>query len=272
MCGMTEATTRVEAYGGIQIGEPRSRARDYVFVAERDVGQCALLAGRELRHDWKDRDSTDTPAAVEVLAHADDLFLPLASGTPEARLDRFRRGFRHVVNQSQQELQRDADQQHGEAPSLTITLAYIDGRRLYVGHVGDSRCYVLRNNALHRMTTDHTASTEPATKRLVSDPMSSRKVMNVVGGFSEDLEIETIAVDLRVGDMVLVCTPGVATAVPDGAIEEVLSAGSRDPSMPLDAVAQNLLRAVPEHLRSADRAVALARLRDRPQSKNGQLQ
>jgi hypothetical protein len=72
--------------------------------------------------------------------------------------------------------------------------------------------------------------------------------------------------------MVLVCTPGVTTAVPDAAIEEVLGAGSRDPSMPLDAVAQNLLRALPEHLRSRDRAVALARLSDHPRSKDGQLQ
>jgi serine/threonine protein phosphatase PrpC len=253
---MAEPTTTLEACGAIQIGERPSRAHDYVFVGERDVAQCALLVGRELRHDWDELDSDDTPAAVRVLARADDLFLPLANGTPEARLDRFRRGFRQVVRQSQQELQHGAKEHHGEAPSLTITLAYIDGARLYVGHVGDDRCYVLRN---HRITTDHTAAPNAARTQAVSDPMTSHKVMNVVGGFSDDLETETTAMVLEAGDIVCLCSRGVAMTIPDSAIEEVLGAGCQDRSTSVDALAQGVLRAVPEHQRSTDRAVALAR-------------
>lgn len=260
---MTEPTTtntKLEACGAIQIGERPSRAHAYAFVGERDAAQCALVVGRELRDDWDQLDSDDTPAAVRVLARADDLFLPLANGTSQARLDTFRRGFRQVVSQSQQELQRGAKEQHGEAPSLTITLAYIDGSRLYVGHVGDDRCYVLRNHRLHRMTTDHTAAPSPAETQRVSDPMLSQKVMNVVGGFSDELETETTATSLEAGDIVLLCSRDVATTIPDAAIEEVLGAGCRDPSASVEALARGVLRAVPEHQRSPDRAVALARL------------
>lgn len=264
----TDAPRKLDAFGGIQIGERPSKPHDYVFLAERDVEQCALMVGREFRDDWKERNDQDTPAAVRVLACADDLFLPLASGTPAERLDRFRKGFREVVRQSQQELQRGAKLRDGEAPSLTLTLAYIDRGRLYVGHVGDDRCYVLRNHRLHRMTTDHTAAPEPSTRPLVSDPMLSRKVMNVVGGFSDDLETETLAVDLEPADMVILCTPGMTTSIPDTAMEEVLGAGCRDSSMSLDAVAQALFRAIPEHRRSTDRAVALARLGNRKEMKN----
>jgi serine/threonine protein phosphatase PrpC len=260
---MTEPTTiktRLEACGAIEIGEKPSRAQDYVFVGERDAAKCALLVGRELRDDWDELDSDDTPAAVQVLARADDLFLPLANGTPQARLDTFRRGFRQVVNQSQQKLRQGAKEHHGEAPSLTITLAYIDGSRLYVGHVGDDRCYLLRNHRLQRMTTDHTAGPSPAETQAVSDPMLSQKVMNVVGGFSDDLETETTATSLKAGDIVLLCSKGIATTIPDATIEEVLGAGCRAPSTSVEALARNLLRAVPDHQRSTDRAVALARL------------
>src|SRR5687767_12133089 len=38
----------------------------------------------------------------------------------------------------------------------TLTLSYLVWPRLYVAHVGDSRCYVQRGGQLLRLTTDHT--------------------------------------------------------------------------------------------------------------------
>jgi serine/threonine protein phosphatase PrpC len=38
----------------------------------------------------------------------------------------------------------------------TLTLAYSLNDRLFVAHVGDSRCYLYRNKLLYRLTTDHT--------------------------------------------------------------------------------------------------------------------
>ena len=38
----------------------------------------------------------------------------------------------------------------------TLTMAYVLWPRLYVVHAGDSRCYLLRDARLERVTTDHT--------------------------------------------------------------------------------------------------------------------
>lgn len=38
----------------------------------------------------------------------------------------------------------------------TLTMAYINWPRMYVVHVGDSRCYLFRQSRLEQVTTDHT--------------------------------------------------------------------------------------------------------------------
>jgi serine/threonine protein phosphatase PrpC len=250
----------LEVFDGLQNGERPSRAHDYVIVVERALHRCALVVGRELRDDWDEREAHDTPAAAHVLAHADELFLPLAGGSPAERLDRFRKGFLKSIHRSQRELQQGAKGQSGEAPALTLTLAYVDGTRLYLGHVGDDRCYLMRGRGLHRMTTDHTAASPSSDLPRVNDPMLSRKLLNVVGGFSDDLEAETLALNLQPNDIILLCTPGIGTQVPEPTIQEILHSATHDRTMSLEVVANALFRAVPEHLKSMDRSLALARL------------
>ncbi len=256
----SQALGSLEVFDAVRNGERPSRAHDYVIVAERNSHRCALVVGRELRDDWDNRNAHDTPAAAHVLAQADELFLPLSGGTPAERLDRFRKGFLKAIQRSQRELQKGAKNRSGEAPALTLTLAYVDGTRLYLGHVGDDRCYLMRGRALHRMTTDHTAVPPSSDRPGVSDPMLSRKLLNVVGGFSDDLEAETLALNLQPNDIILLCTPGIGTQVPEPAMDEILHAVTRDRNMSLEEVANSLFRAVPEHLRSMDCSLALARL------------
>ncbi len=48
--------------------------------------------------------------------------------------------------------------QHSEFAGMgtTVTMAHSIGSRLFVVHVGDSRCYLFRGTKLHRLTHDHT--------------------------------------------------------------------------------------------------------------------
>lgn len=258
-----EYRPRVDAYSAVKVGARPSRAHDYVFIAERDATHCALLVGQEVRDDWGERSvEDDTPTPVRVLANANELFLPLAGRTPAERLDHFSKGFDRVLTASQDEMQRDAKEHTGEAPSLTMTLAYVDHLRLFVGHVGDARCYVLRGGQLHRLTTDHTLTSSTSEGPRVSDPMLGRKVLNVAGGFSDDLQTETIARKLEPEDVVFLCTAGVHAGLPELTLEKTLVDAGRRPGVSLDTLADAVFGAVPPGEPGIDRAVALARLDD----------
>jgi len=82
--------------------------------------------------------------------------------------------------------------------ATTLTMLVVRGRSAAIGHVGDSRAYLLRGGAIHRLTTDHELTEEVA----VEAPLAP-----------ETLPIETFCLDLRAGDTFLLCTDGAEDVV-----------------------------------------------------------
>ena len=55
-----------------------------------------------------------------------------------------------------------------EGMATTLTVAVILGRALFVAHIGDSRCYLLRRRALDRITSDQTVAAELMRRGLIA--------------------------------------------------------------------------------------------------------
>ncbi|MGD8608631.1 MAG: hypothetical protein PVH21_15135 [Myxococcales bacterium] len=250
----------LEAFGGKVAGQNLARVRDFFFVAQREPGRCALVVGREYRDDWQERPEDQPPDSVRLLARADGSFLSNLGDGAEERLERFRKGFVEVIERTQSRLQAHAAERSGQTPALTLTLAYIDGLRLYVGHVGNDRCYLLRGETLHRITTDQSMAPPPPDRPLVSDPLLSTKPTSVVGGFSDELSTEICAMDLCRGDVVFLCTAGITNLVPDESLAEVLRVASVDRATSLEVFADSIFRAVADRQGKRDSALAIARL------------
>ena len=134
--------------------------------------------------------------------------------------DRFRR-----INAS---LLRDAAEQSGlNGMCTTMTAAVSHGDDLIVGHVGDSRAYLLHHGRLVRLTRDHTLGA-----RLVEDGTHSpndrlvRELRNVLMQALGSRETECVPdvhdFLLEDGDQVLLCTDGLSDMVEDTLIEAVL--------------------------------------------------
>lgn len=66
---------------------------------------------------------------------------------------------------------RAAAKADGEHPKMgtTLTMAYVVWPRMYVVHVGDSRCYLFRDPELERLTKDHTLAEQMADEELISE-------------------------------------------------------------------------------------------------------
>jgi protein phosphatase len=100
----------------------------------------------------------------------------------------------------------------------TVVVARFDANdgRLYVGHVGDSRCYRLREGALEQLTRDHTMSEHGVSGR--EGAYLSRAV-----GPKPLVEADVAVIEPRPGDVYLLCTDGLTKMVPDAVIRDVLS-------------------------------------------------
>jgi PPM family protein phosphatase len=120
----------------------------------------------------------------------------------------------------------------------TLTLAYTLNNELFVAHVGDSRCYLLRNGMLYRLTNDHTLVGEMVRHGAIKPEEAAHHrlrhvVTNVVGGHDQGVKVELHKLALESGDRLLLCSDGLTEMVSEGEILTVLS-GTDDPATACD--------------------------------------
>jgi serine/threonine protein phosphatase PrpC len=88
-------------------------------------------------------------------------------------------------------------------------------QRLYVGHVGDSRCYRLRQGKLRQLTTDHTMASLG-----VTGPSANHLYQAI--GVSPGLAIDLIVDKPQDDDVYVLCSDGLSKMVSDDQLRDVL--------------------------------------------------
>ncbi|HSP65267.1 MAG TPA: PP2C family serine/threonine-protein phosphatase [Candidatus Deferrimicrobium sp.] len=140
-------------------------------------------------------------------------------------------------------------EQIGGQPGTTLTVAAVAGDRAAIGHAGDSRAYLVSGGEASVLTRDHSWVGEQV--RAGALPPGSERHhprRNVISRavMGDELEPDTLAVDLAAGDVLMLCsdgfwepltdadiailleTPGPLTAVVERAAEAALEAGATD--------------------------------------------
>ena len=110
----------------------------------------------------------------------------------------------------------------------TMTMVYIVWPRAFVVHVGDSRCYLLRQRQLNQITMDHTmGSILLQSGRATPDEaghLPMRHVLwNALGGDSDDLAVDVYRLSLEPGDVLLLCTDGLYGMVSRDELQSILN-------------------------------------------------
>jgi len=113
----------------------------------------------------------------------------------------------------------------------TVLSCIVTHRKAYVGNLGDSRCYHLRDGEIIARTEDHSWVDEQVKLGLMSkaeaetDPR--KNVVTRCAGTHPEVVVDTYAWDIFAGDMLLMCTDGLVNMVPDSEIKGIfLSYGS----------------------------------------------
>ena len=113
----------------------------------------------------------------------------------------------------------------------TLTGALTVGMDAFIAHVGDSRAYLYRQGALHRLTKDQTLAELMASLGLIAtaDEAAQRfrnTLVSCLGGNFEKVEVETTHVVMEDGDHLLLCTDGLTDMVSDADIAGILAHSS----------------------------------------------
>ena len=118
--------------------------------------------------------------------------------------------------------QRDA-KQRGMGTTLVALFAVEDG--VYVGHVGDSRVYRIRDGNIEQVTEDHSLLNDYIKmKRLTPEEIANFPHKNVIVralGMKDSVKVDLLLDAPKPGDVYLLCSDGLSGPVTDAEIQEL---------------------------------------------------
>ena len=112
----------------------------------------------------------------------------------------------------------------------TVTAALLDGPTAFVAHVGDSRCYLLREGRIYQVSEDHSLVNEQLKAGTISlEEAKHSRFKNIITrsvGFEQQVVVDLVGLELEGGDALVVCCDGLSNLVDD---PEILSIVEESP-------------------------------------------
>ncbi len=125
----------------------------------------------------------------------------------------------------------------------TMTVAVVEELTVVIGHVGDSRAYLVRDGRMEQLTDDHSLVNELLKSGKLSPEEAlihpQRSVITRAVGTDPDVDVDVFTIDARDGDVFLLCSDGLTDMVEDEDILELVDRHRDD----LDRAVKSLVAA-----------------------------
>jgi protein phosphatase len=139
--------------------------------------------------------------------------------------------------------QRSLEDPNTTGMGTTLTVAAVEDGVVSIGHVGDSRAYLVRDGNLEQLTEDHSLVGElMRTGRLSAEEAEThpqRSMITRALGTDPNVDVDIFSVDPRDGDLFLLCSDGLTSMVDDREILRLVGEKRGD----LDDLVKALIKA-----------------------------
>lgn len=123
----------------------------------------------------------------------------------------------------------------------TVSALLLSETRYLVGHVGDSRIYLVRDGQMRQLTKDHSLVQEQVDAGLLTPDQARRhpqsNVITRCVGMADDIEPDVFDGEARIGDSFLLASDGLTGMVDDRRIQQLLLSRAK-PERIVDALIQ----------------------------------
>jgi protein phosphatase len=232
---------QIEVFGKTDVGLVREHNEDSFLVADVTAGMRTSDAREPLKATLGGKgavclvcDGMGGAAAGEVASRmaVDCIYETLAAAEPQPR-DAFARLVRRAVERANERIfVQSRDNQNERGMGTTCTVAALVDSTLVVGQIGDSRCYVLRDGKLAQVTKDQSLAWQLIEAgAMTAEEAKAFEHANIILqalGVQERVEVILSQVDLRRGDVAVLCSDGLHGPVSD---EEMLSVLIAEPDL-----------------------------------------
>lgn len=109
----------------------------------------------------------------------------------------------------------------------TMTMVFLTATQAYLGHVGDSRGYLLRSGELRQLTRDHTLVGDQIRVGNITPEQAkkhpARHILSRAMGVKEFIATDTVLLDLMVSDILFLCSDGIYDLVEEETLKKILT-------------------------------------------------
>ncbi len=113
---------------------------------------------------------------------------------------------------------------HLQGMGTTEVIAVYYNNSIYMGHVGDSRGYIITPGEIRQLTRDHSVVQDLKDQGLITEEEAKvhpyRNVITRCLGMQADIDVDTFSQPLNVGDRILMCTDGLTNLVSNEEIQQ----------------------------------------------------
>ena len=141
-------------------------------------------------------------------------------GAPEQVAEAIRDANRAVFERTRRELEKTG-------MGTTVSALLLSDTHYIIGHVGDSRIYLVREGEMKQLTRDHSLVQEQVDAGLLTPEQARRhpqsNVITRCVGMADDIEPDVLEGEARMGDCFLLASDGLTGMVEDRRIHQLLT-------------------------------------------------
>jgi protein phosphatase len=218
---------RAIATGLSDVGLQREHNEDsFIVLSDYDLFIVADGMGGHRAGDVASRLATDTIAEFFKTTASEDVTWPFHFDTSLSEEEnRLLTGIR-IANRQIYERSAKSRECRGMGTTVVGALFSPKKNRMYIGHVGDSRCYRIRRGELRQMTRDHSLINDylMAMPDLTEEQKSElpKNVITRALGMQDQVMVDLQSDEPQAGDMYLLCSDGLSGMIGDDEILDIL--------------------------------------------------
>lgn len=221
---------KIKAYGLTDKGKKKSKSEDYFgMLPASNYVECLPKNNVYVIADGMGGTKGGEIASREVVETIIDFFATGCSVVDDKFVllseDQIGKKLEYVILSVNQKL-RDCILAHPELEGMgtTVVAIHFEDDKLYIAHVGDSRCYRIRNRKITRLTKDHSLVQELYDAgQLTLEEMRTHPKRNIITravGIAPFLKCDIRVESVEKDDIFLLCTDGLTNLVTDEEIKE----------------------------------------------------
>ena len=198
------------------VGNFRKNNQDYVGYIEDDLRRIYIIADGMGGHN-----------AGEVASKlaVDNVISYLTDFEKYDDMEKILTDAIRFCNKKIYEASRTSEELRGMGTTVTVCLI-VDGKAL-VANVGDSRCYILKDDAIHQVTKDHSLVQQLIDNGTITQSQAlnhpNKNIITRAVGTSISVDIDTFSINPEEAKKIVLCTDGLSNEVTPEEMFDILN-------------------------------------------------